>query len=356
MQDRRPSIYLYRQDFSYAGKARTRVGFIALMKLQGPGENLIFPHENTNTIPLEDRYLLIKKVKANLSPIFCFFDDKSKLIAGLGRCCINREPIFDLTDEDRTRHRLWRISQSRLLESIQKKMRKAAVFIADGHHRYEVALRFRDEMQKKYRYAKRENSYNYIMTYFLDINSSGLLVLPIHRLIKGLSRELIENLPERLSSYFKVKKTTKRHLFRLLNAGFCRRGRHSKRTDRVFGMYLGRDRFYKLQPRDKDAFYKKERKFYNRLDVEILHSVVIKGILGLDEPDANRIEYLKDKDEIVRLANVGPGNVAFFLRPLKVNQIKSIALGRKKVPPKSTYFYPKLLSGLVIYRFNEDIG
>jgi uncharacterized protein (DUF1015 family) len=354
-QDPISSIYLYGQKYIYRGEKKERKGFIALMKLPTKdhtmGREIALPHENIHPGPKEDRLRLIREAKANLSPIFSFFPDRRRIISRLfGIFLEEAELIVDILDEERTEHILWRLSKPGIIDKLKREMEDRQVFIADGHHRYEVALAFRDEMKKNSRLFKGDESYNYIMTYFSNLESQGLIVLPIHRVISNVPN--LEEVLERLVQFFKTDRIDKKNQFFFLleKAG---------QKEHAFGCYIRRKGFYLLRLREKRILDKsidlKKPREYKELDVVIFQSLVIESLLNLNETN-DKISYTKDSDEAINLVDGGNADVAFFLNPPRITQIRDIALCGERLPPKSTYFYPKLLTGLVFNKFNEDIS
>ena len=339
IQDPESVLYVYEQIFSLEGKKKRRLGFIALMRLQEEGESkTVYPHENTHTAPKEDRLKLIKSVEANLSPIFTIFSDPDKQIKKiLEENIADEKPFFEVPDDKGIQNRIWRLTQKPLIDKIRSFFADKEIFIADGHHRYEVAKTFRD--YKRSADPKNfKDSYNYIMTYLTPLEDDGLCILPTHRLIKNAKFS-----PDIFNTYFSVKE---------MPSGADLVSEMNQKEDDVgiFGLYKDK-KFYLLKLTDKrecNKFIQEGPKEYKNLDVVILHKVLFDHVLKVG---LSQINYEVDLDQAVRLTDNAVYDALFILNPTKIEQIRTIALGGEVMPQKSTYFYPKLLSGFLIHKF-----
>jgi uncharacterized protein (DUF1015 family) len=344
IQDEKPSIYFYSQEYNFRGEKRMRLGFISLLRL-GEENSAVFGHEHTRLEPKEDRFKLIKQVKANLSPIFVIFPDKKRIIQRTYRRHIQGKPPFiDITDDNKIIHKLWRIDAPEIIESMQSSMSGENIFIADGHHRYEVACAYRDEMMRNAgEVSNAEGSLNYIEAYFTNTDSRGLAILPVHRLLKSDSPMDTKGFLKSIGEYFDVEEVRgKTQFFFLLEkAGL---------TEHLLGMYKDR-RYWLLRLRNigiLDKMLGDKPKVYRTLDICILNHIILKKILGVDLENKEVLQFSPDADEFIEAVDNNPAYTAFFLNPVKVQQIIAVALDGERFPAKSTYFYPKVLSGLVI--------
>jgi uncharacterized protein (DUF1015 family) len=338
MQDKEPGIYFYEQAFVLEGKKERRWGFIGLMRLDEEGEKKsVYPHEHTHTAPKEDRLKLIKCVEANLSPIFTIFSDVEGEIKGIFEDARRSAPIFDIIDNAGIENRLWKISEKPLIDKIRGFFSQKEVFIADGHHRYEVAKSFRDHKRETDQLHFKE-SYNYIMTFFTPLEDAGLCILPTHRLLKGVRFN-----PDDFSECFSLKVMSSCD-------ALVSEMRQKEKEVGIFGLYREK-KFYLLKLDDKrgcNRFIQEGPKEYRNLDVVILHKVIFENFLKVQ---LNQIHYEVDLGRAVAGVDRGDFDTLFLLNPTKVEQIRSIALGGEVMPQKSTYFYPKLSSGLLIHKF-----
>ncbi len=349
VQDEKPAVYYYEQEYKVRGQKLTRSGFIALLHLE-KRKSTVFGHEHTHLEPREDRLKLIRQVKANLSPIFVLFGDKKRVIQRVIEPCLaHKKPFLIVKDDEGITHTLWRVDDPDVLRTIQESMSEENIFIADGHHRYEVACVYRDEMEEKQGGKnKGDEDFNFILAYFTNTHSHGLTVFPYHRLLK-LERELhMDSFILHLKEYFSVEelKDKTRLFFLMEKAGMA---------EHVLGIYKDR-RFLLLRLKNNkilDKIISDKPPVYRRLDVCVLNYIVFRNVLDMDFDDKQRFVYTPDADECIERADENNRYAAFFLNPTKVEQITAIAIGGEKMPPKSTYFYPKVLSGLVINKHTE---
>lgn len=347
IQEAKPALYFYSQEYNLKGEKKIRMGLIGRLHL-ADNNSSIFCHEHTHLEPKEDRLRLLQVVKANLSPIFVLFLDKRRLIQHTYQHYIKDEsPFIDIIDETKTKHKLWRLTSPEILAGIQAKIAPENIFIADGHHRYEVACAYRDEMKKKLTHATGEEDFNYILAYFTNVESKGLAILPVHRLVKLESEFDMVNFTSRLKHYFDVEefKDKMRFFFLMEKAG---------QTEHLLGMYKAR-RYWLLRLKSikiLEELLSDKPKEYRTPDVSILNYLILKNILGLDLEDKQRLGFSSNADELVKMVDNNNAYIAFFLNAAKIQEILSVALTGERMPPKSTYFYPKVLSGLVINKFD----
>ncbi|MDP2937699.1 MAG: DUF1015 domain-containing protein [Candidatus Omnitrophota bacterium] len=347
--DRSPAIYFYSQQYSLKGEKRTRLGFIARLYLEDK-DSTIYTHEHTHLEPKEDRLKLLKVVKANLSPIFVIFPDKKRVIQHIYQKYIQGKlPFVDIVNDEKVAHKLWRLDSPDILDGIKAKMQNENIFIADGHHRYEVACAYRDEMKKKLAAPAPEAGFNYILAYFTNTDSSGLTILPIHRLVKFASKPDKPKFILSMKDYFDVEEIKdKIRFFFLMEKG--------GRSEHVLGMYY--DKKYRLlrlkNIKILDRLICDKPLEFRSLDVSILNYIVLKKVLGIDLEDEDALIFSPNVNELIEKVDNDDSHIAFFLNPVRIQQIVSVALTGQKMPAKSTYFYPKVLSGLVINKHEDS--
>jgi len=348
--DNSEAIYFYSQQYNINGEKRTRLGFISLLKLGDNKEGCAFGHENTHLEAKEDRFRLIKLIKANLSPIFVIFLDKKRIIQRIFRNYIPKQEVFiEVMDDEKTVHKLWRITDAGLIKNIQQSMLNEDMFIADGHHRYEVACAYRDLMRQNSERFSGEEPFNFVLSYFTNTDPRGLSILPIHRLLKIERQFPPEELRLELGKNFDISevKDKTRFFFLLQKAGF---------NGHLIGMYQ-QNRYWLLRLKNVrilDKLIADKPKEYRWLDVAILNHLIFKNIFGLDPENLKGLTYSPQASQFIKEADDDPLKIAFFLNPVKIEQIMAVALTGSKMPPKSTYFYPKVLSGLVINKFKRE--
>jgi len=360
IKDAFPSIYVYSQEYHLGEtegfEKKRRLGFIALSKLENFGEGKIHPHENTLAKPKEDRLKLMQHCNANFSSIFGLFSDPSKRIDSVLKDYMRHSPLYDLVDDAGMRHTLWAIRDNKVIQIITGVMSDKQVFIADGHHRYETAINYRNEMREKLPNFTGEELYNYVMMYFTNTNSEGLSILPIHRLVSNLSNFDKKKIIKKAGEFFNIEKlslnesdekTVKQKLF----SDMKERGK----KEHIFGMYLGNDEYLLLTLKDEDVLDRlitnSRHPSWKKLDVTILHTLLIEKVLGVSEKnlaEQKNITYTISEDEAIKDVKAGKYQIALFLNPTKIEEVKDVAAAGEKMPQKSTFFYPKLITGLVM--------
>ena len=351
-----PSIYFYEVSYTKYGPEKKMKGFIALCRLEEFGKGKVVPHEYTLSKPKSDRLNLLRSCQANFSLIFSLYssvDGKiNKTIEGNLK---NSAPDTDVVDDNGDRHRLWVVSDPAIIEAVQKEMQEKTVYIADGHHRYEASLNYRNEARQK----SGEGPYDYIMMFFANMDEPGLTVLPTHRLIFGVSEDKINSLYDNLVKYFRIKDFD----FSNGNESEARRQlldamKKAGPQDHFLGMYIkGENKYSLLELKGEDVLLDIQSDkplAWRRLDVSILQSVILQDILGFSEDSISRQEnlcYVKDVDDSIRKVRDEEYQAAFLLNATKIEEIRDVTETGERMPQKSTYFYPKCLTGLVINKF-----
>ncbi|MEA3489707.1 MAG: DUF1015 domain-containing protein [Candidatus Omnitrophota bacterium] len=343
-RDAKDSFYIYLQEYEHNGKICSRVGFLGLIKIEDPGKDTILPHEHTLAKPKEDRLNLIKQVKGNLSPIFTLFDDKDGAVEGILRKGMSlSSPAIDIKQNGEV-NRLWRLSDEGSIKSIVRAMKEKKIFIADGHHRYEVSRLYRDIMRSGEGY---NGEADYVLMYFGGMEeSNNLTVMATHRAIKVLPSGDKDAVERKLSEYFDMTECGDL-------SGLMDMLERSAAEQYYFGFFDGRKYLF-MKPLDGkkllELIKSNKSEEWKRLDVSVLHSAVLDGILAVKDREGN-ITYTRGPEEAEALVKDGSHMAAFFLNPTRVEQLKTVAEHGEMMPQKSTYFYPKLLSGLVINTF-----
>jgi uncharacterized protein (DUF1015 family) len=328
VQDNTPSFYFYEQIFDDHGIKMTRRGFFAALKLENPHsqKSSIKPHEKTLSKPKADRLSLLKATKANISPIFGLFDDKHHVVVDICKKIARRNPFSVAKDKEGVFHKLWVIDDEDIIKTLEKYLSNKEIFIADGHHRYETAWNYRQERKEKDEYYSQRLKYNYVMSYLCPMEDSGISIWPTHRVI-----EVPDYLEANIEEYFDVH----------LSKDFQKLSKKEIQPMMVF-----KDGKFRVLTIKKEEFLKKampsKSKAYRNLAVSALHYVLMPDI------DASEFAYVKDDKEAVLLARK-TGKMAIILPSTPVESLKAISLSNETMPQKSTYFYPKLASGIVIF-------
>jgi len=326
-----PSFYAYEMSCEINGKEKRLLGFFGLVKLEELGKGSIYPHECTYSKPKQDRLNLLRSCEANISPIFSLYKSSDKRISNiLSKVAVNK-PYIEAMDAAGAVHRLWQIAERSDVEVIQKELEAKAIFIADGHHRYETAFEFQKEMSSKKLSPTVKNSSDYVLMFISNMLDEGITILPTHRLVK----EIPEDMDRMLSQYFEIEPV--RDDFDI--AKKIADGKH------VFGFFQNGGEFWNLL-KYKKGDLSDVHPDVREIDVIILHELILKKILHITD-----IEYEMDIQKAIDKVRSGQCGAAFFLNPTKVEDVEKAALSSVRMPPKSTYFYPKLLTGGVINSF-----
>ena len=353
-RDDKPAIYVYDQRFALQGQTHSRTGFVALMRLVEFGKG-IRPHERTLSAPKQDRLKLLRATKANFGQVFALYEDETRRVDRLLDLAKAAPPLAAAGEG--IHHSLWAITDPARLQRIETLMRNAEIFIADGHHRYETALNYMHETPDS-------PAARYRMMTFVNMSNPGLVVLPTHRLVHGLPGFDGKLLLKRLEAQFAIERLAGDDVGALVT----RLQDKQRARRRAFGLYFGDGNYYIAVLRDLAAMDAApvQSPAWKRLDVAILHSLVLEAALGI-KPEAvaagRNIEYVKDLGdfgedspvaEAARKVREGRAQAVFFLNPARVEDVAAVAREGEKMPQKSTFFYPKVYTGLVMRMLDDD--
>ncbi len=351
-QDQNETIYAYVQDFELASDHFQRSSFIALARLEEFGKT-VRPHEQTLDEPKIDRLNLKRATVTKFGLVFMLYEDRMQIADKIIENAAEQEPLLDCIDEQNVRHRLFAITLKESIDAIARMMVDKSCIIADGHHRYETALNY-------YRETKNPAA-GYQMTAFVNTHNEGLTILATHRLIGNLDNFQFGKLIETLKENFDITEFR----FQTPAAKVEARQKMSAKLGNVFdedknafGIYGGNNAFYVAVLKDKqamDSVASGMSDAWKSLDVSVLHKLVLEKLLGIGEQQlasGGNIEYVKDTgsavDESIAAVDAGRKQVAFFVKPPKMQQLKMVTDAGEKMPQKSTFFYPKVHTGLTI--------
>ena len=339
VQEDEPAFWTLDQEYTAPdGSQQRRRGFFARVRVEDYGPGRIRPHERTHPGPKEDRLRLTRATRANLSPIFSLFPDPSGAASDALAATVNGEPFASATDHEGTLNRLWRVADPEHVAALQSALADAELLIADGHHRYETARVYAEEIGG-------EGPHRYVLMFLCALSDPGLLVFPTHRLLTGLKddRSKQEALRDTLMRDFDLEQVEPADL------------EPSGPSDRVQLGYM--DAFhrqaYRLTLKDQsiaDAALQGMPEPYRRLDTAVLEAIVLKGALGMSEDDISHLDglgYSKTFDDALDAVQTGRYDAGFFMRGTPVEQVSEVAAAGVSMPPKSTYFYPKIPTGLI---------
>jgi uncharacterized protein (DUF1015 family) len=351
-------------DAAFPADRRIRRGFIGLIRLEEFGAGVVLPHEKTQTQPKADRLALMEACRANFSQIFSLYSDPDGVMTSLYEQVFSSPegPALDLVDDDGIRHRLWKVSDPHLLGKITKIMKAMKIYIADGHHRYETALAYRERQRTRFPDGTGEESYCFTMMYLAAMEDEGVVILPTHRVVAGLERFQASRFMEQLSAHFSIESFAfNDNNESMVRDKFLRELAFRSQEGRTLGMLLGEASQYFLlslkEERFLDAAAPSLSPSLKGLDVNLLHILIFQKLLqiGPQELAAGKyVLYCQEPLDAVQALKSGRGQVAFFLNPTKVYQVRDVSLAGETMPSKSTFFYPKLLSGLVINPLEPD--
>ncbi len=353
VQEDKPAIYLYEQEFTVPGKGTfQRRGFYALRRLEEFSEGRILPHEKTLSGPKADRFNLMKATQANLSAIFGLYQDKNKKVREALSSSFEKKPFTDFVDSAKIRHRLWIETDATLHQLIDNEMKDSKIFIADGHHRYETGLNYRKERLANDQ-GNDQSPYNYILMFFCEMEDPGLLILPTHRRLKNWPSFEKESFLQKAGNYFNLEKIPVSELsLEALDKKF--------QKPYLAVVFPGDDQGTLLTLNHQKVAQSKNLSQLSAalldVDTALLHEGLLKEILGLteaQEKDTQVLEYIKDAREALESRNREDTKAVFLMSGTTMPVLQAVAKEGKVLPPKTTYFYPKILTGLVINSFEH---
>ena len=340
-QDKTPSLYIYEEEFEVLGKRYSFRGVTAYVKLHEFSEGIILPHEHTLSKAKTDRLNLLKTTGCSFSQIYSLYtDEDGKIPAAIAELSAGA-PDIEFTDSDNVTHRMWKAEKSDKTAALCKLFEDKKLYIADGHHRYETALNYRRYLKE---IGEENENAEYIMMFLVDMQNDGLVVFPTHRIIFGLDKFSSDELLSLAADYFEIRKASE-NIEKELKAEY-------EKGNTAFGFFDGAEN-YLMVLRNKAILSEALRDMgdaLRQLDVTVLHSLILEGILGIDKENlANQINlrYTRSTDEAKEAVKKG-ANCCFILNPTRVSEIADVAAAGDTMPQKSTYFYPKLITGLVI--------
>lgn len=348
IRDEEPGFYLYTQEYLVEGEKFVRKGFIGLGKLES-GEG-VKEHETTMEGPKADRLNLIRACEANFGHIFMLYSDPENEINNLFDELLDEEPLLEVEDKDQNQHKLWKITDYNLVEKISENMKDKSLYIADGHHRYQTALNYQKECKEKGWKADGVESFNNRMMTFINMDDPGLQVLPTHRLLYGIENFDLNNFLEKVAEDFSIHNfESKEEMYNFLDTNKDKNVFGFKADDEIYRAFefFNKDKLEDIKKNHSDE--------YAELDVSILHNIILEEYLGIDEKaleEKRNLDYIRYRDKALSELEAKSYQAAFILNPTSVEEVRKIADKGEKMPQKSTDFYPKLLTGLVINKLS----
>ncbi|GAB4363602.1 MAG: DUF1015 domain-containing protein [Deltaproteobacteria bacterium] len=355
-QDRSPAFYVYEQEFSIPGRGRfLRKGFLGALRLSAFGEGTVFPHERTHSGPKRDRLSLLRATEANLSPIFALYSDPEDSVGRTLRAARGSAPDGVAVDDLGVTHRIWKVDDPEAVAAAAAGMRDRKVFIADGHHRYETALAYRDEMRKKLGGPREDAAWEHVMMFLCNMDDEGIVILPTHRGIHEVPGFSEEAFASRVGSLLPAE--TRVGSPEEAMREVAERGAKAK----TIGWSAGGGRYHLVAIPDPARLAADRLSRFpgalRTLDVVFLHGLLFEEMLGID-PEAvtagRFVTYYKEPSKAASDLASGRIQAAFFLNPVTMEEFRNVSLSGHVLPQKTTFFYPKILTGLVIFPVGED--
>lgn len=352
VKEDKPAIYIYEEEFTAYGERKAIKGIICRVKLEEFSKGIILPHEFTLSKAKEDRLNLMKATNCNFSQIYSLYMDGGKNTLGKIDSLSKSEPDIQLQDNDNVTHRMWIIKDEKAIADICSDFTDRKLYIADGHHRYETALNYRNYLREQ-GLAKEGDACDYQMMMLVDMEHPGLVVFPTHRLVRNLDSFNAERVIDGCKEYFDVTEhsdinTIESSLMELYNQG-----------KKAYAFYCGGSSYKLLVLKDTNIIKKllpNASTATQQLDVTILHTLILEKIFGIDAENMAKqinLTYTKIFDEAISSVQQGNSQCAFILNPTRVSEIREVASNGEKMPQKSTYFYPKMITGLVMNQLED---
>lgn len=360
LQDENPCIYLTTVEFFMGDEMVTRYGMIALVRLEPFEKKIVLPHEKTFSKVKSERLNLMKACHSNFSQVFSLYSDREGIVEMLKKAVSGIDPFFNILDDKKHRHKIWRITDPGIQEKVTRLMDKKRLFIADGHHRYETALNYRTWLSQKDPDFNEGHPANYVMMYLCSMEDPGLVVLPAHRMLFNIGKDILSEFIEKAGRYFDITtipiengliRDAQKSLVSMLE---------SNDSKNAIGVYMKeRNAFFLMILKPgvmENIFGSTLPESLRKLDVTVLTQLVLMEILGfngehLDNEDL--IAYSSSTDKAVDSVVAGNCDLCFILNSTKIEQVKNIAEAGQIMPRKTTYFYPKAITGQVLYHLNS---
>ncbi len=345
--DETKGIYVYEEEFTAYGETKKIKGIFVRVKLEEFEKGVVLPHEETLSKAKQDRFDLMCATHCNFSPIYCMYTDEDRAINKLVNKMSEDKPEIDFAAKDGVVQRLWKCEDKETIEKVEKLFEAKQLFIADGHHRYETGIRFRNKLVEDGVIKDENHPANYIMMFVIDMENDGLVVFPTHRMVTDLKDFDKEKMLCGMKAYFDVTEISEQEVDSKL----------MQYADKKANVLVTDDGKFYLSVMKESAKAKLEEmnkgksQAYTGLDVTVLHSLILENVLGIDKENMAKqinLKYTRDKDEAIENVKNKNANCAFLINATKVSEIKDVALAGEKMPQKSTYFYPKLITGLVM--------
>ena len=342
IRDPQPAFYLLRHEFTYGGRVLSRHGLVACVRLEDYDRRVVLPHEFTGERDKQDRLALMEACQANFSPIMCLYQDRGKHLASIFEAVFHEAPMASVSNADGQDYALWRIDSSAEVRAIRGALASEPIYIADGHHRYETALRYRDlHRAASAKPPAGEPAFDFALMTLIEFQDPGLMVLPYHRVLGPLDQDTIRRVEESLKEWFEVAPAEGDSSLESLLDEVERKGRDGQVVG-LLGPQGSGPLILRLKPRDDLT----SEGPIGESEPWLLEEQILKPLLG--NSLEGHIAYVHDAGEAEELARSEQGYIAFFLKPFPLDLFRAIVDTGQKLPRKSTFFYPKLPTGVII--------
>ncbi len=349
----KPAVYIYEEEFNAYNKRKSIKGIIARVKVEEFSKGVILPHEFTLSKAKADRFNLMKATNCNFSQIYALYMDEEHTTLSTIDALSQGEPDAKFTDGDHITHKLWIVTDEDVIAKLTADFADRKLYIADGHHRYETALNYRNYCREN-GISKEGDAQDYQMIYLVDMEHPGLVVFPTHRLVRDLPQFDKEKVLDGCREYFEI---TAFDSVGNMNTALSKEYKQGKKA---FGFYCGKGEWYLLVLRDlavMDEALPDLSEASRQLDVSVLHTLILERILGIDKANMAaqiNLTYTKFFEEAIMGVDKGEFQCSFILNPTRVTEIRDVAAEGEKMPQKSTYFYPKMITGMVMNDISVD--
>jgi uncharacterized protein (DUF1015 family) len=356
-----PSMYVTSHTFDTndGSEPKTRLGLIALVRIEDEGSGVILPHEKTFSAHKDDRLKLMRACNAQFSQIFSLYEDPDNRVMDGVREVIEGQPLLSFDFKDGSRHALWTVQRRPLFKKVAEAMTDKRIFIADGHHRYETARNYRNTMRARYGYRPPNRAYEFVMMYLTSMDDEGLTVLSSHRVINRCDTFNPSSFFEKIGQWFDIEEMpSSKSQGKPAAASFKRALAQRGQSRSTIGFFhKGGESFFllSLKPEKRNEMGDDLHPSLKQLDVLVLSRFLLQRTLGFTLEDLNNEEifhYQSSASKAVGMVESGTHQMVFLLNPVRIEQVKEVAGSRLIMPRKSTYFYPKVITGLVFNKID----
>jgi len=351
MREEKPALYVYEEEFTAYGERNAIKGLICRLKVEEFSKGVVLPHEFTLSKAKEDRLNLMKATNCNFSQIYGLYMDEEHTSLSTIDELSKGAPDMEFTDEDSITHRMWIVTDEEAITKLVADFSDRKIYIADGHHRYETALNYRNYCRAE-GISKEGDAQDYQMIFLCDMLHPGLVVFPTHRIVRDLESFDKNSVLAKCEEYFDIEKfETAEGMEKILSD-------KDAQGKKAFGFYTGEGEWYLLTLKDisvMDTVLPDMCQASRQLDVSVLHSLVLEKIFGIDKENMAQqinLTYTKFFEEALSVVDEKKAQCSFVLNPTKVTEIRDVASAGEKMPQKSTYFYPKMITGMVMNKLD----